>query len=543
MSYFRNSRIRNPFSLLLATLMLNLSMYSCQKGSVYIDDNMTSQASVFLGEAIETVTGADGMTVISTNLISQGNEYNLTYDFRIQNEAGEPVEGITIGYNQINEKSIIFIHDENERYASTFFIATPGELQDYFMKGESKTGPYLGIYKRDSTYESSEADKAVITATIILAITVIAIGAAQVGFFMNAYKVQEFLLTDYVSHGEDYILYCKTFEDIAGLIKARTNMVLNLTSIFIAFIGAGASSASLVVELTNALGSAAVSTIRDELYGHAIDTWGVHMDQLIGRRVPVKVFPYEEHQSFSNVRNLFAKYTIEYDNAICDNGEGTITGVVYDATNNNPIPNVKISLSGQGQDVTYTNHNGSYSFEGIGAGNYILTAEKSNYTTESRDLSFDGSFAQVNFVMNPSTGADEYRIVLTWGSEPLDLDLHLITENGDHIYWNNKGSLTSYPYIFLDHDERYGYGPETITIKQLQASEIFVHNFSGSPDIKQSQAVVNVYNDDTLIRSYNVPSSGTGLWWHVFDINNNGVITDQDYLFNWKMELKGTKAE
>lgn len=60
----------------------------------------------------------------------------------------------------------------------------------------------------------------------------------------------------------------------------------------------------------------------------------------------------------------------------------------------------------------------------------------------------------------------EFRIVVTWGSRPADLDAHLtgpFPEGGQfHIWYRHKVLIGGKD--FLDRDDTSGYGPETITI-------------------------------------------------------------------------------
>ena len=76
----------------------------------------------------------------------------------------------------------------------------------------------------------------------------------------------------------------------------------------------------------------------------------------------------------------------------------------------------------------------------------------------------EGKFATIKL---PS---GETRLVLNWGSQPGDLDSHLLTPEIEgqnyHISYSNRGSANSAPYATLDTDDVNGYGPETITIKQ-----------------------------------------------------------------------------
>ena len=73
----------------------------------------------------------------------------------------------------------------------------------------------------------------------------------------------------------------------------------------------------------------------------------------------------------------------------------------------------------------------------------------------------------------------ERRIVLSWGDDPPDLDLHLhLRWNDENVFWLNKRSEDR--TADLDVDVMRGRGPETITIRKMNAFVyyLFVHNFS-----------------------------------------------------------------
>lgn len=466
-----------------------------------------------------------------TYIDSQGESFDLTYNVSVVDQSGNPIQGISVAYNQINGKSFLYVFDKNQKYAPALLIGTPRELENYFNK--KSTSPVNPVSSQSDLKNSNE----IITLTIVVLITLVTMTVAEIGFILDAYEIQQFYLSDYVTETEDYILYCKTFDEIADLINARTSATLNLTSIFVSFISVGGTSSSLALELVNSGGGFAVETLRNELLEQAITAWGVTMNDLVGKKVAVKVFPYEEDNTFSNLQNLFATYTVEYNNPICS-GSGIISGTITDAETGDPISNVYMELSGEAYRTDYTNSNGEYSFENLEAGYYQVTATKNNYISETKEIDFDGTNSVINFVLSGVLASDEYRVVLTWGSTPEDLDIHLMTENGDHIYFGNKGSLTSYPYICLDIDDVSSYGPETITIGEMQSSSVYVHNYSGYPDIKNSDGIVKIYHGSNWVKTYYVPTSGTGEWWYVFDFSSTGGITGKNYLMDLKTEMK-----
>ena len=70
---------------------------------------------------------------------------------------------------------------------------------------------------------------------------------------------------------------------------------------------------------------------------------------------------------------------------------------------------------------------------------------------------------------------------LTWGAAPGDLDSHLYTPSGAHVYFSNKGKLLAEPFANLDVDDLDSFGPEVITLTRLMVGtyKYHVHNYSG----------------------------------------------------------------
>jgi hypothetical protein len=54
------------------------------------------------------------------------------------------------------------------------------------------------------------------------------------------------------------------------------------------------------------------------------------MDQLVNRRVAVKIYPFDKDENFANIKNLYALYEIDLKNPICDN---YVNDVPYQANN------------------------------------------------------------------------------------------------------------------------------------------------------------------------------------------------------------------
>jgi hypothetical protein len=125
---------------------------------------------------------------------------------------------------------------------------------------------------------------------------------------------------------------------------------------------------------------------------------------------------------------------------------------------------------------------------------------------------------------------DGLRVVLSWSGEPGDLDLHTVYPN-NHIYFSKKNGTDA----DLDVDDTDGYGPETITIRKKKHNDKYifaVHNYSagstkGTTTLTSvSDAKIFVYIGQSLIKSYQAPSSGTGSLWVVFGVDENGAFHD-----------------
>ena len=129
--------------------------------------------------------------------------------------------------------------------------------------------------------------------------------------------------------------------------------------------------------------------------------------------------------------------------------------------------------------------------------------------------------------MSPIPDPGEIRFVLNWGAKPQDLDSHLLTPeiegSSHHIYYSNPGRATNAPYAILDTDDVDGYGPETITIKQIFEGTYVYYIYKYSDDgtgLTNSEALINIYNSpDCDAITISIPNQGNGRYWYVCDID------------------------
>lgn len=234
--------------------------------------------------------------------------------------------------------------------------------------------------------------------------------------------------------------------------------------------------------------------------------------------------------------------------------ENTLYGKVTDAITGEAIQNANISVAGL---VGFSDANGDYSITGIPAGTLnanftatpttgaaplavqftdlssegtqTVTASHEGYVTytNSQVVIPDGGSLELAISLSPTLATGQMRFVLTWGELPYDLDSHLKTPSIEgstyHVYYSQQGSADSPPYAILDIDDTDSYGPETTTIYNLYTGEYhyYIYNYSGSPEITTSGAVVQIFNDNGLIHNLQIPTVGEGRYWDICTVNGS----------------------
>lgn len=222
----------------------------------------------------------------------------------------------------------------------------------------------------------------------------------------------------------------------------------------------------------------------------------------------------------------------------------TNTGVTTSATTGRTISGATVYVrkgynnkSGTYYKKITSNSSGKFSVK-LPKGKYTLQIKKSGYITSYYNISCTGTDKSYShyYSLSKNMASGTYRVVLTWGSTPRDLDSHMSgpLSGGSrfHIYYGSKNAYNNGNTVAnLDIDDVSSYGPETITLKpSLTASgtyRYYVHDFtnkylSSSNALAKSGAKVVVYRGSSQVASYKVPSS-YGTVWHVFDIVNGSV--------------------
>jgi hypothetical protein len=211
-----------------------------------------------------------------------------------------------------------------------------------------------------------------------------------------------------------------------------------------------------------------------------------------------------------------------------------VIGRVLDAVTGKALDKANVELQDYYQDnqVFTTDEAGVFIFP-VEVAQYELSVGREGYIGASRKvvMGHDEIPREVIFAISPKI--KEFRIVLTWGSRPRDLDAHLAGPNPDggkfHIWYRNKILIGGRD--FLDRDDTNKYGPETITIYKPAVGnyKYSVFDYTNrkkkrSKQLSRSGAHVDVYGKNKLLASFDIPSNYRGNSWRVFEINENHEI-------------------
>ena len=211
-----------------------------------------------------------------------------------------------------------------------------------------------------------------------------------------------------------------------------------------------------------------------------------------------------------------------------------IVGRALHAVTGEPLSGVNVLAIDYMKDsqIEITDETGIFIFP-VEIGEYTIGFSKEGFigTTSKIRMGADETPREVIAALSPEI--KEFRIVLTWGSRPRDLDAHLSgpdPDGGDfHIWYRNKYPIGGKD--FLDRDDTDKYGPETITIYKPAVGNYYysVYDYTNkekkrSKYLSRSNAEVKVYGQNKLLASFEVPVNMKGNCWHVFEINESHEI-------------------
>jgi len=238
----------------------------------------------------------------------------------------------------------------------------------------------------------------------------------------------------------------------------------------------------------------------------------------------------------AGVTKIFERQLVAEDSL--EGLEGIIAGKVQNALNGSGVSNATLEvrkginiLSGEVLKTITSDDNGNYSLE-LPTGSYTLVVHAEGYTDTSVTINVVGNQTkQKDLSISPLLEEGNLRIVLSWGASPQDLDSHLVksvnNEQEYHIFYGHSQGTNG---DNLDYDDVNGYGPETITVTNVNRSAVYkyyVHDYSNysnhsDPYLKASSAKVDVYYGNES-KTFYVPNQN-GNAWKVFEIVNGEII-------------------
>ncbi len=200
-----------------------------------------------------------------------------------------------------------------------------------------------------------------------------------------------------------------------------------------------------------------------------------------------------------------------------------------------PIKGLEIHLESEDSDfeeTATTDRKGFATFSDLDDGEYIVTINSDIYVEEEFYLEILAGIPLTwRFSVTKAPESGSLRIVLDWGENPRDLDLHLEQSGGYHISYRDSRTAAD-GSAWLDVDCISGYGPETITVGKWTRGKVYTvyvvdytdRSRTYSDALSKSGATVRVYNENGLVKSFSVPS-GNGNRWDICTIKN-GEVTD-----------------
>lgn len=213
--------------------------------------------------------------------------------------------------------------------------------------------------------------------------------------------------------------------------------------------------------------------------------------------------------------------------------KNVFSGVVMDAVTGDGVGGATVRFTWDKDRSVYTETvtgaDGSFSVE-IDPGEYTVTVSAEDYQTEEFKLEVeeDHNYSGEQFVISPELAAGTARIVLEWGAEPVDLDSYLRgeTDDGEDVfvsYYRKQCSGRDGLLAELDVDDVNGYGPETVTLYDLNGVYSFeVVDFRATGTFQEHGATVKVYlpgKSQPEVITLD-PGAGVNIVWEVFELDH-----------------------
>lgn len=128
--------------------------------------------------------------------------------------------------------------------------------------------------------------------------------------------------------------------------------------------------------------------------------------------------------------------------------------------------------------------------------------------------SANGDKKRVQFYeTNKAKTSPKLRVVLSWDSDDTDLDLHVVTPDGEHSYYGNRVLKNG---AALDVDVTTGYGPEIFSAPAPQNGTylVYLNYYGGQSDQVITTATITVISNEGRAnekkQSFRIPMRAAG---------------------------------
>lgn len=194
------------------------------------------------------------------------------------------------------------------------------------------------------------------------------------------------------------------------------------------------------------------------------------------------------------------------------------------------LKNATVTLEGvnySGYSVIATDANGEFSIPAKTNSQVIISGQQGLLISNTVKINTSTSNTTAGTgCLSVTNAASNVKVRLTWGNLPYDIDSHLVTPAGDHVFFDDEGSLNIAPYANLDVDDIDGNGPEIVTIRRLMVGtyHYIVNNYSETNNPGMTTSPIRVELNTPQGTQVFVPNAGesqaTGFsyHWHSFDL-------------------------
>ncbi|MEA1873963.1 MAG: hypothetical protein U9N51_05985 [Bacteroidota bacterium] len=231
-----------------------------------------------------------------------------------------------------------------------------------------------------------------------------------------------------------------------------------------------------------------------------------------------------------DIEDKFNTMEDKFDDAFEEEEGDQMTLRFFNAEDGEPVPGAQVIID----EIKYaTDYEGKVRFPKIEKdGNYPAKFScegfiSAVYEFEVRAL----TIFRNRFSVSPILDIGSMRIVLDWSRHPRDLDAHLMNKGKYHISYRND-RVSADGTARLDRDDRNGFGPETITINDVNEDDNYSYlvfdyinrGQTNSRRLSKSEAVVRVYVENRLAKTINIKENDRGTIWKVFTFRDNQFI-------------------